>query len=472
MLRDLTSEEIEYIIDFVAPQKHIPKEVSNSVVNSTKESFRKQLRNQKVYPEIIPQLKEEMFRQYRQTLIQPGESVGVVCAQSIGEKQTQSTLNTFHKCGQSEATMTTGVPRFQELINATKKPRIVNNTIYFKKGNSSIQELRKTVGDSIVGFTLADISDSISISLNKQDEKWYDAHKILFNDEFSNHDHCITFKFNMNKLYTFDLSLQQISEHIQKEYTDLFCVFSPPSESQIDVFADTSNIILPEDRILFIDKDNALMIYMEECVQSTLEKMYICGIPSITEVFYIKRENEWILETNGFNSKDISKQYNCYKKLLAHPKIDYTRTISNNVWDIYEVLDIEAARQFLIEEFMSIMEGINICHTMLLVDRMTYAGTISSITRYTLKWDESGPMGKASFEETMDNFKNAAEQGQCEPTKGVSASIICGKRAEIGTGMISVLVDIDKLPNTEENDDTEENDNTEENDDIPEFVEI
>ena len=64
-------------------------------------------------------------------MIQAGESVGVICAQSIGEKQTQTTLNTFHKAGQSEKTMTTGVPRFQELLNATKNPKIINHKIYF-----------------------------------------------------------------------------------------------------------------------------------------------------------------------------------------------------------------------------------------------------------------------------------------------------------------------------------------------------
>ena len=131
---------------------------------------------------------------------------------------------------------------------------------------------------------------------------------------------------------------------------------------------------------------------------------------------------------------------------MAHPDVDYTRTISNNVWDIYETLGIEAAREFLIEEFMSIMEGINICHAQLLVDRMTHGGGISSITRYTLKKDESGPMGKASFEESMDNFLNAAAHGDVEPTKGVSASIVCGKRANIGTGMMELSIDLKSLP--------------------------
>ena len=95
---------------------------------------------------------------------------------------------------------------------------------------------------------------------------------------------------------------------------------------------------------------------------------------------------------------------------------------------------------------MNIMEGINSCHACLLVDRMTYSGNIASITRYTMKKDESGPFGKASFEETMDNFLNAAVKGEVEPTEGVSAAIICGKRANIGTGMVDVKIDISKLP--------------------------
>lgn len=357
-----------------------------------------------------------------------------------------NTLNTFHHAGQSEKTMTAGVPRLQELLNATKNPRIVNHTIYLTAGNNSIQELRSTVGHSIAGLTLKDISNDIFVCPNKKPEPWYDAFKILYTDNFSNHNHCITFILNMKTLFEFKLTLQQIAKYIENEYTDLYCVFSPPAEGKIDVFVDITNITLPENRIAFINQENAPMIYLEEVVQVTLEKMYICGIPAITEIFYTKQKGEWLLETNGFNSKNISKQYSSFKKLLAHPYVDYTRTISNNVWDIYEVLDIEAARQFLIEEFLNIMDGINQCHTMLLVDRMTYGGTIASISRYTLKADECGPLGKCSFEETLDNFLLAAAQGQHEPTKGVSASIICGKRSSIGTGMINVGIDIPKLP--------------------------
>jgi DNA-directed RNA polymerase beta' subunit len=121
------------------------------------------------------------------------------------------------------------------------------------------------------------------------------------------------------------------------------------------------------------------------------------------------------------------------------------RLQSNNVWDIYENLGIEAAREFLIDEFISIMEGINYCHVKLLVEKMTYTGNISSISRYTLRKDESGPFSKASFEESVENFIKAGFNHDIEKTRGVSASIVCGKRSGCGTGFIDLQINVDQL---------------------------
>jgi len=447
MTRLLTETEINDILDFIKVSPYIPAETSISVNNNIKNKLRAQLVTQKVYPSIIPKLKTMIQNAYDSTLIQAGESVGVICAQSIGEKQTQSTLNTFHQAGASEKTVTQGVPRFQELINATKNPRTVNNKIYLcDNNNSTIEETRKIVGSAIVGISLNDIATKISVVLNKAYEKWYEPFKIIYNDNFVNYAHCISVKLNKQKLFEYQISLESICKFIENQYDDLFCVFSPLGDAQIDIFVDTSNIELPEERISFINTNNVEEIYLEECVQPILEKINMFGVEGIKEIFYVQENNEWLIETNGINSRTISTQYNNYKKLLAIDIVDTTRTISNNVWDIYEVLGIEAAREFLIQEFMSIMEGINSCHACLLVDRMTFNGNIASITRYTMKKDDSGPFGKASFEETMDNFLNAAVNGEIEPTKGVSASIICGKRANIGTGLIDVKLDLSLLP--------------------------
>ena len=117
--RKLTDAEIDSMVDFILPNPMIPPETSQSINKITKDSIRNQLRNQLVYPEIIADLKSEIRRHYFDSQIQVGESVGILAAQSIGERNTQSTLNTFHKCGQAEKQVTQGVPRFQELLNAT-----------------------------------------------------------------------------------------------------------------------------------------------------------------------------------------------------------------------------------------------------------------------------------------------------------------------------------------------------------------
>jgi DNA-directed RNA polymerase beta' subunit len=176
---------------------------------------------------------------------------------------------------------------------------------------------------------------------------------------------------------------------------------------------------------------------MEECVLPTIQKQVMFGIPGIQNIYFLldKDTDEWMLETDGSN----------FRVLLGHPLVDMTRIHSNNVWDIYDNLGIEAARLFLISEFESIMEGINICHIKLLVEKMTFTGTISSISRYTLRKDESGPLSKASFEESVDHMVKSAFAGDVEKTRGVSASIICGKRASIGTGVIELKINRKKL---------------------------
>lgn len=345
--------------------------------------------------------------------------------------------------------MTTGVPRFQELINATKKPRIVNHEIHFNKKNNTIEDIRKLVGSNLVGISLLDLIVDANVILDKTPEPWYESFLMTHDDRPLEYKHCISIKLNIQKIFEFKINLEDIINAIYREFFDeIFCIYSPCGIDQLDVFVDTSSIKLPE-RVSFVNSENAIQIHLEECVQPALEQIHICGIFGINEIFYIEKNKKWIVETNGINSRNISKQYINYKTLLALPDVDVTQTISNNVWDIYEVLGIEATRSFLINEFLSIMGGINPCHALLLVDRMTFGGSVSSITRYTMKKDDCGPFGRASFEETMDNFIKAALKGESEPTVGVSASIMCGKRAFIGTGLNDIKINMDRLLNFE-----------------------
>lgn len=337
--------------------------------------------------------------------------------------------------GQSEKTVTVGVPRFQELLNATKSQKMINCKIYFKEGNKTVQELRETISNNLVCLTLKDLTKSSEIVLNKEPEEWYEIFKTVYNDNFSNHKNCISIKLNSEIMFKYRINIFNIAKIIEDKYDDLFCVFSPVNNEQLDIFIDVANIMFSEEKLLFINPENMVEVYIEECVLPILNKMILFGIPGITNIYYTQENDEWYVETEGTN----------FRKLLGHPIIDNYRITSNNVWDIFETLGIEAAREFLINEFLSIMEGINDCHVKLLVEKMTYNGTINSISRYTLRKDESGPMSRSSFEESVENFIRSAFAADVEKINGVSASIICGKRAHMGTGMIDLKVDTKKL---------------------------
>ena len=191
---------------------------------------------------------------------------------------------------------------------------------------------------------------------------------------------------------------------------------------------------------------------MEEVVMNKLQNQLVSGINKVNTIFYGEEKGEWMIETNSSTASleqrtgNVKISASRFFKLLSFPGVDMKNVISNNMWDIYTIFGIEAARAFLIDEFMSIMSGINICHVKLLVERMTYGGSITSISRYAMRKDGAGALAKASFEECLDNLLNAAVSGEIEPTDGVSSSIICGKLAKMGTGACKLRMDMGKLP--------------------------
>jgi len=454
--RLLTKKEIKNILSFIQDNEYIPKDTFNSVKNITIKKLTSQLEKIEIYPEMIEDLQQYIIKFYKESIIQPGESVGIITAQSIGEKQTQSNLNTFHRAGSSDKQPVTS--KFSELLNATNNPKAPSYMIYLNGGNKSIQEVRNTVGNNLVQITLKKIAKDISIYREREKQLWYDIYFQLYEKQPKNElKYCISINIDIDILYEYKITLKDVCDILERQFNDIQCIYSPDCFATIDIFPYMENIRMDEEKLLYITNENKGEIYLEEVVQPILENSIISGIPGILNMFFVQNKNEWILETENTRGKidePLLYKYSKtkpidsvqrYKLLLSQDFVDYTKTISNNVWDIYYTLGVEAARQFMIDEFSRIMEGINTCHVMLLVDKMTFNGTISSISRYTMRTEDSGPFGKASFEETLDNFMKAGVFGQEEPTTGVSASIICGKQARIGTGVCDLTMDIDKI---------------------------
>lgn len=435
--RKLNMSEIEDIVSSIVITHDIPEDTKQSIVNNIRSNIVKQLETIEIYPKMIPKLKSTIEKQYYKSKVHPGESVGVLTAQSIGERQTQMTLDTFHSAGVAIKTVITGVPRFSELLNATKEPKSRICNVYFNKGNDTISQLRKTIGNTIVEFKFEDLYTSYTINKQLVEKTWYKSFEILYSDDFRKYTTNISFKINMEKIYEHDIDIKLISDKIQQEYDDICCVFSPNYIGELDIFINTNDIEIPEDNEYI--KRNYINIYIDEVIINNINAMLICGIKNIEDIFYKRDDDKWMIETYGSN----------FQSLMSHPDVDKYRLISNDMWEIYNNLGIEAAREFLIEEFKNVISSdgtyINKRHILLLVDMMTFSGNILSISRYGMKKEHTGPLAKASFEESLDNFLKAGIFNDTESTDGVSASIICAKRSKIGTGMNDVIVDVEKL---------------------------
>jgi DNA-directed RNA polymerase beta' subunit len=347
------------------------------------------------------------------------------------------TLNTFHNCGQAIKTVVAGVPRFSELLNATANPKAVSCQVYFKKNTDKIDDLRRLIGNDFVEHSFESLVQSRVFFVEPKRESWYDVWELMYGSEHANFTHGISFRMDLTKLYEYSIPLELIASKVREAFGDAFCVWSPDSLGVLDVWVDVSHV--NNDDNLFNSVEEACSIYLEEVVETSIKKLHICGIPGVRSIFYEERQGSWMVETDGSN----------LRKIFAHPEVDMPRTMCNNVWEIYQTLGIEAARNFLVEEFGNVISAdgtfVNLSHVLLLVDLMTFSGSIISVSRYGLKKDSCGPMAKASFEESLDNFLKAGAFSEKETTNGVSASIMLGKMARFGTGICDVLIDVEQL---------------------------
>lgn len=438
--RKLKKKEIDDILCQLTIPGIFPNENLQYTMNNIKNDLIVQLKNVKIYPSQIDTLKNDIINNFYSSIIPAGESVGVLTAQSIGERQTQMTLNTFHSAGLAIKTVTVGVPRFSELLNTSKNQKNNSCEVYFKNGNNSIEELRNTINNKIVEIYFEKLIENFTITKEKNVDKYTECFCLL-NDKEINYNTCISFRLNRDIIYEYQISSEIIAEKIENEFDDIQCVFYNYSECKIDVYIDISKINIEEDK-LYINSENVVDIFIHDVIIKNLKKIKVCGIKNIKAIYFKKDElddSKWAIETDGSN----------LIQLLGCPIVDGSRTICNNMWDIYQIMGIEAAREFLIDEFMSVVSSdgtfINKSHVMLLVDIMTFRGNIISISRYGMKKNKFGPLAKASFEESLDNFLNACIFGEVESTKGVSASIMCGKIPFMGTNICNLLPDLDMI---------------------------
>jgi DNA-directed RNA polymerase II subunit RPB1 len=149
--------------------------------------------------------------------------------------------------------------------------------------------------------------------------------------------------------------------------------------------------------------------------------------------------DEWILETDGTNLMAV----------LGVDYVDATRTTSNDIVDVFVSLGIEGVRGALLSELRNVISFddvyVNYRHLACLVDVMTMQGHLMAIDRHGINRVDSGPLLRASFEETVDMLMDAAVYAEEEVLKGVTENIMMGQLARVGTGGIDLLLDEEKV---------------------------
>tara|TARA_A100001015_G_scaffold311635_1_gene415266 strand:+ start:778 stop:5289 length:4512 start_codon:yes stop_codon:yes gene_type:complete len=453
------------------------------------------LMNKKFTRKSIELLLITINKMYKKALISPGEMVGMIAAQSIGEPTTQLTLNTFHFAGvASKSNVTRGVPRIEEILSLSENPKNPSCTIFVNeidkydqyKVKEYINELEHTKMRELVDIAEICFDPNDSKTLIESDIEFINNYNLFesFLDECgsyyeqSNKEYSkwiIRFTLNRNTMLDKNINMEDIYYALNNVYNNISCMYSDYNSDnlifrlRISKNIQTSKKKKNKGNLDSLDQSDEIYI-LKNLQNEILDNLVIRGIKNIKKVLlrkvsdnfeeiddkYIKKDI-WVLDTVGTNLLDI----------LTLDFVDKTKTITNDIIEIYNVLGIEAARQAIFDEFSEVIEFdggyINYHHLSMLVDRMTCNCKMVSIFRHGINNDNIGPIAKASFEETPEMFLKAAKHGELDIMKGISANIMCGQQGYYGTNSFKVLINMDLastlLTNNNNNEDNNKDNN-------------
>jgi len=286
--RKLTDEEIQDILNIVPNIKSPVDNVSVANTKSLKVLFREQLQDIIITPLGISELKSEILRQFNESIITPGESVGVSASESFGKNTTQSVLNSFHSAGSSK-NVSYGVERISELINASKETKKPSCTIYFKDEFLSFDDIiikkrpeftNITVQKLVLGVPDVESYDNIT------EPDWYDLYRTLVRDDFKS-KYVLRLNIDVNMLYAYKLTMEDICSNIEKDGT-VICVYSPMYIGKIDIY--------PIEKIIgsklsgkgLVSYENSSLVFLSTIVIPYLDKVTISGITGIQQIYPVE----------------------------------------------------------------------------------------------------------------------------------------------------------------------------------------
>ena len=421
-------------------------------------------------------LLETVVLRYKQAIVHPGEMVGVIAGQSIGEPTTQMTLNTFHLAGvASKSNVTRGVPRIEELLRLTSNPKNPSLTIHLKPLDETDRDKAIKLANMIEYTKLVDLVKSIQICFDPNERSTFiETDKLLLEQYYEFEDmvaECaggdvdarqqskwiIRMEMDTAVLLEKNITMDDIHFAIKNSsYGDnVSCVFSDYNQDKLvfrirafDLGKKKRNAGAAAETL-----DQSDEIYLLKNLQdSMLNSVVMRGVSKVNKVSPRKIQNMVTLEDGKFVKKDawvLDTTGSNLLQVLGLDFIDYVRTYSNDIREVFDVLGIEAARQMLFNEISEVMEFsdayINYHHLSLLCDRMTMTQNMVPIFRSGILNDDIGPIAKATFEVHTEVLLNAARHADFDHMRGVSASVMCGQYGQYGTGAFNVVLDMKEM---------------------------
>jgi DNA-directed RNA polymerase subunit A" len=361
----------------------LPQKIINEIVESMPGS---------ATPSQQKKVFEAVYNSYHKSLADPGQSVGIVSAESIGEPSTQMTLNTFHFAGVSEVNVTTGLPRIIEVLDGRKNIGTASMEIHLKKPWSEGKNITE-VAMKIRETSFKTFAKEISINISNSS---------------------LEIVLDMDKINSLQADLSQIIKILDKAVSGYKI---SESEGVLTVKAQKEG--------------NINGIYR---LKESIKDCYVFGIKCIKQVIPINKDGEHIILTAGSNLKEVFKL----------EEVDTEKTITNDVFEVEKFFGIEAARQLIINEINKVLDNqgipIDIRHIMLVADTMTTSGRVLGINRYGIVKEKPSVLARASFETPIKHLISAALIGESDPLNSVIENVMLNQPVPVGTGLPSLTI--------------------------------
>ncbi len=327
----------------------------------------------------------------------PNESAGIIAAQSIGEPGTQMTMRTFHYAGVAEINVTLGLPRLIEIVDARRVPSTPMMTIHLdRRVGLNVDKVRE-IASYIEVTTLIDIADIEADIVNMK----------------------VYIKPDRRKIQQKGITLEDIKDRIMK--------LRPVRKIGKDNAA-----IDKDDQQIVISAVEGSFKQLQNVVDA-LKVAKIRGLDGIVRAVIRKLGEEYVVYTEGSNLKEV----------MTVDLVDQTRTTTNSITEIQDVLGIEAARNAIMLEASRTLDeqglSVDMRHIMLVADLMSNDGDVKAIGRHGISGKKSSVLARAAFEITAAHLLHASIIGEVDPLEGVAENIIVGQPVTLGTGAVNLV---------------------------------